>query len=141
MDHQPLPRSSIETKAYLDQQKARNLIDEAKCIEEVDGRMDLLEISMLQFINDSSNDIIMKVSLGLQFGPDAQLASDFLNGMMAQAQFLHAHYLMQWSLKLNSEFRKYSKFTRMSTSTLSAMQLSKDYQNWIECVIYTKLRA
>jgi hypothetical protein len=47
--------------------------------------MDLLEISMLQFINDSSNDIIMKVSLGLQFGPDAQLASDFLNGMMAQA--------------------------------------------------------
>ncbi len=63
-------------------------------MQEVDERVDLLEISMLQFINDSANDIITKVSLALQFGPDVRLASDYLNGMMAQAQFLHAHYLM-----------------------------------------------
>ena len=62
-------------------------------MQEVDERVDLLEISMLQFINDSANDIITKVSLALQFGPDVILASDYLNGMMAQAQFLKSSFI------------------------------------------------
>ena len=59
------------------------MIDEAKCMDDVDGRLDMLEITMLQFINDTANEIIKNVSIGLQFGPDVRLASDYLNGMMA----------------------------------------------------------
>ena len=59
------------------------MIDEAKCMDDVDGRLDLLEITMLQFINDTANEIIKNVSICLQFGPDVRLASDYLNGMMA----------------------------------------------------------
>lgn len=59
------------------------MIDEAKCMHDVDGRLDMLEITMLQFINDTANEIIKNVSIGLQFGPDVRLASDYLNGMMA----------------------------------------------------------
>ncbi len=29
----------------------------------------------------------------------------------------------------------------MSTMISSTLQLSKDFQSWIECIIYTKLRA
>ena len=47
MDHQPLPRSSIESRAYNEKQNARNLIDEAKCMYDVDGSLDMLEITML----------------------------------------------------------------------------------------------
>ena len=59
------------------------MIDEAKCMHDVDGRLEMLEITMLQFINDTANEIIKNVSIGLQFGPDVRLASDYLNGMMA----------------------------------------------------------
>ena len=59
------------------------MIDEAKCMDDVDGRLEMLEITMLQFINDTANEIIKNVSIGLQFGPDVRLASDYLNGMMA----------------------------------------------------------
>ena len=52
-------------------------------MHDVDGRLDMLEITMLQFINDTANEIIKNVSIGLQFGPDVRLASDYLNGMMA----------------------------------------------------------
>ena len=116
MDSHSLPRSSIETRAFNEKQKARNLINEVKCLHDVDGRLDMLEITMLQFINDTSNEIIKNVSIGFQFGPDVHLASDYLHGMMAQAQFLHAHYLMYWSQELNRQFRKTSKFSRLSTT-------------------------
>jgi hypothetical protein len=47
MDHQPLPRSSIESKAFNEKQNARNLIDEVKCRHDVDGSEEMLEITML----------------------------------------------------------------------------------------------
>jgi hypothetical protein len=76
---------------------------------------------MLTSFLKEADEIVKNVSLALQFGPDAKLASDYLNGMMAQAQFLHAHYLMFWSISLLKEFRSQAphKKNLNATSTIS----------------------
>ncbi|TNV76188.1 hypothetical protein FGO68_gene88 [Halteria grandinella] len=107
-------------------------IDRIKALKQVDGNKELLASIFSTFLNQSVDRVVEKVSVAISYGYYKK-GQDYVNGIIASSQFIQAYYLQLHSKTLRQMLQ--------AQQSVDQLDLFKQYQIWIESLIYAKLTA